>query len=1152
MARHESPPLLGVGETVPVLHGLVKSGTLLGSYEILGRLGAGSMGEVYRARDVNLHRDVAIKILPDEIASDEGRLRRFEQEALTASSLSHPNIVHIYALGDEGGKTFVVMELVEGETLRDLIQRGPLPPERVLDYGRQIAAGLAKSHSAGIVHRDLKPENLMVSTDDYIKILDFGLAKNVRALEGGSEVETQTRLGTRPGVVLGTVGYMSPEQARGEAADTRSDQFALGAVLYELATGRRAFEAASAVETLSAIIAEEPEPLTRLAPTMPPAFGRVVHRCLAKHRDGRFDDTAAIVGELRGIDPALSTSVPPASHTVGRNESLRELREAADSVRAGAGAVRSIAGEAGIGKTTLVETFLEDLDHVIVCRGRCSERLAGAEAYLPFLDALEGLSGQVQYRRLLKETAPRWHEQIVSQAHDRPAQRVSSQEQMKREMAGFLESLSKRAPVVVFLDDLHWADASTVDLLAYLGARLDRMRVLFVLTYRPADLQLADHPFVPFKLDLQARGSLREIHLPFLSLDEVRAYIDLTFPDNAFPRELADLIYEKTEGNPLFMVDLLRYLRDKETLALRDGRWVVVGLMGHIERDLPQSVRGMIERKLGRLHEEDRKLMAVAAVEGYRFRSAILAKVLEVDPADIEERLEALERIHGLVKLAGEEELPDGSLTARYQFIHVLYQNALDASVTPSRRVSLSRRVAQVKLDAFEGQTAKVASELAVLFERGREWARAANCYRLASGNANEVFASREAMRLAQKGIDLLRRVDDSRERNEEELRLQLALGMSLVALKGHSSEGVGDAYSRAWELSQILGGEIGMASALAGIWGYRAVRGDSRGALEAGRRLLELAESHGEVEGVGLARLELGATLFYRGAFEESMDQLIRGLELADDCDTTAYGFELDLGINCRRMLACTEWIMGYPDRARARIGEALELATARKHLFNKAYALFFAGFLASFLRDREDTKRFGENLVELSREQGYRLFELWGELLVAWSAGTNTDLQRSRDLIETVREQIEAELLLPFWLGLASELQLRAGRYDEALESLAEASEIADRTEQHFWDAEIHRLRGEAHRLKGVAGEEVEVSFRTAVDVARRQRALSLELRAATSLARLLAAEGEREEARVLLVSCYEKFTEGFDSEDLTSARSLLDALKDRNEEC
>ena len=244
-------------------------------YRIIGKLGAGGMGDVYRARDTRLDRDVAIKVLPTSFANDEDRLRRFEQEARATSALNHPNILTVYDIGSHEGSPFIVAELLEGEELRQLLNDGPLPPRKAVDFARQIASGLAAAHEKGITHRDLKPENLFVTTDGRVKILDFGLAKlrPQRSEPAGSGVATQKAI-TDPGAVMGTVGYMSPEQVRGQEVDYRSDIFSFGAILYEMLTGRRAFLRETMAETMTAILKEEPEEVTAINSKTPPGTMR--------------------------------------------------------------------------------------------------------------------------------------------------------------------------------------------------------------------------------------------------------------------------------------------------------------------------------------------------------------------------------------------------------------------------------------------------------------------------------------------------------------------------------------------------------------------------------------------------------------------------------------------------------------------------------------------------------------------------------------------------------------------------------------------------------------------------------------------------------------------------------------------------------------
>jgi eukaryotic-like serine/threonine-protein kinase len=264
----------------------LEPGTRLGPYEIVAPLGAGGMGEVYRAHDARLKRDVAIKVLP-RVGADPETLRRFEREAQAVAALEHPSIVAIHDVGSEGALPYVVMELLDGTTLRARLADGPLPLDTAVRWARALAQALAAAHGKGIVHRDLKPENVIVTSDGRVKILDFGLARR-DPVAGASESEATASLVTEPGTALGTVGYMAPEQARGGAARASADVFAFGVVLWEMLAGRRAFRRDSAIETLHAILKEEPAPLSSLRRDVPPPLETIVRRCLAKEPAERF------------------------------------------------------------------------------------------------------------------------------------------------------------------------------------------------------------------------------------------------------------------------------------------------------------------------------------------------------------------------------------------------------------------------------------------------------------------------------------------------------------------------------------------------------------------------------------------------------------------------------------------------------------------------------------------------------------------------------------------------------------------------------------------------------------------------------------------------------------------------------------------------
>jgi eukaryotic-like serine/threonine-protein kinase len=286
----------------------IAPGTRFGECEILSQVGAGGMGEVYAARDLSLGREVAIKVLPESLERDPERLRRFEQEARAAAALNHPNIVSIYRFGTrEHGPAYVVTELLQGQTLRERLATGALPVRKAVEYVIQVTRGLAAAHERGIIHRDLKPENLFITRDGVVKILDFGLAKLISPDTGG-EQETMSYRATEPGIVLGTVGYMSPEQVRGQAVDARSDLFSLGAILYEMLSGKRAFQRDTAADTMSAILKEEPPELSMEGRNLPPGLGRIVHRCMEKDPAERYQSARDLGFNLELLSTPVSGS----------------------------------------------------------------------------------------------------------------------------------------------------------------------------------------------------------------------------------------------------------------------------------------------------------------------------------------------------------------------------------------------------------------------------------------------------------------------------------------------------------------------------------------------------------------------------------------------------------------------------------------------------------------------------------------------------------------------------------------------------------------------------------------------------------------------------------------------------------------------------
>jgi tetratricopeptide (TPR) repeat protein len=821
------------------------SGALVGPYRLEALLGEGGMGSVYRAVDTRLDRPVAIKVCAERFND------RFEREARSIAALNHPNICTLYDVG----ANYLVMELVEGRTLSGL--RGQTPLSEAWRIGSQVAAAVAAAHSTGIVHRDIKPSNVMLRADGWVKVLDFGLALRTSAELGEN---TQTAI-TESGMRVGTLRYMSPEQAKGAATAPATDIFSLGILLYELAAGRHPFEGASQLEVLSAIVSAAPVRPSRFRPEISEAVENLILRMLEK--DPRLRPAADEVARTlsAGSGPSAGAVVPPRARRlmVGRDKELGELRAALDAADAGSGQMLCVAGEAGIGKSALLEDFASELraGECLLASGRCSERLAGSEAYQPLLEALESLlrGGGERMAQIMKSVAPTWYVQIAPvSASDTSEEKIladvqaASQARLKRELVAFLEEAGRARPLALFLDDMHWADDSTVDVISYAGARLSTMRVLILAAYRPSDLLLARHAFLRVRQELQARGVCRELALGFLSAADVQNYLDLEFPGHAFPAELARTIHTNTEGSALFMADLARYLRDRGAVAETEGQWRLVKPLAEIVRELPESVRSMIERKIDRLDEAQRKLAVAAAIQGQEFDSAIVARALSMDAAEAEEGLEALDRLHGLVHLTGEREYPDATLTLRYSFVHVLYQNALEGSLPATRKAALSGATARALLAAYGARSGEVAAQLALLFWTAREYARASDHFLEAARNAARVYGYPEACGLAHRAIEAAEKLQGN-DRHSRVPAAALEMGGFYQATARF------DEAIAAFEAAEQAGAAAGepklQASALskaaiAHFWSKRVA--EAQRCAERARELARLADSNTEI----------------------------------------------------------------------------------------------------------------------------------------------------------------------------------------------------------------------------------------------------------------------------------------------------------------
>jgi predicted ATPase len=821
-----------------------------------------------------------------------------------------------------------------------------------------------------------------------------------------------------------------------------------------------------------------------------------------------------------------------------------------------------VAGEAGMGKTTLVDEFIHQIGGSTgvwsIARGRCSERLAGAEGYLPFLEALDHLirndPGQT-LAHLLKTTAPGWYSQVATaSSRDTPAgglvpeTAAAAQQRMKRELGVFFEEATRLRPMVLCLDDLHWADLSTVDLLAYLGPKLPSMRLLLIGAYRPAELLLGKHPFLPVRQELQAHGTCREVALDFLTLEDVERYLAVEFPNHLFPPELPALVHARTEGNALFMVNLVRYLVDNRVIG-RQGdppgdRWVLLQPLAEIERDMPESVRSMIQRKIDRLDPVDRRLLAAAALQGLEFDSAVLSKALAMDPVEVEDRLEEIERGHAIIRRLGEAEHPDRTLTLRCGFVYGVYQDALHDLLTPARRALVSGGVAQALEQFYGARKTEIASQLALLLETAREFSRASEYFLLAAQHALKVCANQEAAAMARRGIEAIRTAPASPERSKHELRLQTALAMASMAIS-YSADEVATALGRSRELCQELGDNLKLLGVMGGLHGYHSVRAHHLTALELGEQMLQLAEQMKEPRRLAQAHYFVGSSLLDTGKPLEALEHFKQGIAFTQPNPSGAEPVH-NPAVTCRCYAARALIFLGRSQESFQMIQEALDISKKMRHPINYTFALMIASFLHQHHRDWRKAEEHATAMTVLARENGFQYLTAFGFILEGWALSEQGSLEegaaRLRKGIQAF-EAVGAEVGRPHYRALLADTLARLGQVDEALATIHDALEGVERTGERYYEAEIHRVHGQLlARSNDPAAEE---TLRRAVQVAAGQCARAFELRAAIRLAAFLAGRNQKGEARDVLAPVFAYFNGAPETPDLRDAKALLDEV-------
>jgi len=895
---------------------------------------------------------------------------------------------------------------------------------------------------------------------------------------------------------------------------------------------------------------------------------------------------------------------------VDREHELQELRGYLERALAGQGQVCYVTGQAGSGKTALVRHFVQQAftadPDLIVAMGSCNAQTGIGDPCLPFREALAMLTGDASAQQAAKRIAPEnanrlravlvrsvqvlveagpeligvfvpggqlagalgravvkkvgWMDQLDELAKRKvgPGEPVAEQSRIFEQYTAYLQRLSTRTPLILFLDDLQWADNSSLGLLFHLGRRVDSSRILILGAYRPNDVALGRggerHPLEPVVHELtRYRGDVS------IDLDAIPETVSRQFVDGLLDAEPNDLgqafrqaLFHQTGGHALFTVELIQAMQERGDLIRDgDGRWVESpSLDWHV---LPARVEGVIKEHISRLDEELKEMLTVASVEGAEFTAEVVARVQAMPERQaVQELSSELQRQHRLVSDLGLVQLGHLRLSL-YRFVHNLFQDYLYGSLDEVERACLHRDVGEAIEALFDRQTEEVAAQLARHFEEGGIPAKAA-AYRLQAGNrAHRMSAHEEAAAHLTRGLELLASLPLGVERMQLELGLQTSLGTTLIAMRGYACPEVEQAYVRARELCHALGDPPQVIPVSFGLCLFYMMHGELKKARDEGERLLLLAQQAGDIGYVVGVHLPLGETFLMQADLERSrwhLEQPVALYSPSRDRDLARQQGQ-DPAVASLLFLSWALWLQGCPEQATLKMEAALKLAEELNHPYTNTQAALLASTFHQFLRQWPQCQTQAERALELA-DQGHFRFLQAGCTMHRGSALAQQG--RVEEGIAVLRQGLDAweatgtQLALPYSRARLAEAYLLAGRREEGLQTLDESFYCV---EEVWWLPEQHRLRAELLLLAPGYEAEAEASLRQALDLARSQKSKSLDLRVAMSLARLLRQQGRAAEGRDLLAECYAWFTEGFDTPDLQEARELLEELAERRRE-
>jgi predicted ATPase len=859
--------------------------------------------------------------------------------------------------------------------------------------------------------------------------------------------------------------------------------------------------------------------------------------------------------------PRLS-AVPAAPALVGRDAEVAQVQACLARARGGQRQVLFVTGEAGIGKTTLVEACVQAVEAHgggWIGWGQCIESYGPGTGYLPVLEALgrlcRGPTGAT-VRAQLQQWAPTWLVQlsgvlpVAEQARLQRRTLGATRERLFQELAQAFEALTQAQLGVLVLEDLHWSDPSTVDVLTMLARRREAAQLVILGTYRPVELILRAHPLKAAATELHLHGHCAELALPYLAEAAVAAYVAQHFPAPV-AQSVAPVIYQRTAGQPLFMVHLAAYLAQQAGRAASADAELAARVAAAAEA-VPSGVQQLIELQLGHLRAEEQDVLALASVVGVEFAVASVAAGLQTALDRPEAVCEALARRGQFLEACGLAMWPDGTVSGQYRFRHTVYQQVLYRQVAAAQRVQGHRRIGTRLEVGYGAQTAEIAAALAMHFERGRDYQRAVPYLQQAAENATQRHAPHEVIALVTKGLELLATLPETRERVQREVDLLIALGAALRATKGQGAPEIAQTYKRARQLCHHLNDPHRLFLTLRGLWNSSHARAELQTAQALGEQLLTLAQQGHDTAMRMAAHMALGTTLFMRGAAAAAHTHFAQAIALYDAHQHRAAAllYGEDVGVTSHSRDSWTLWYLGYPDQALAQSQAAVTLAQQLAHPLSLSFALGEAAVLHQFCHEWQAAQAHAAAARHLATDHGFPHWRAYGAILHGWALVHQGEAKAGIEQLHQgmmARRTTGAALARPYFLSLLAEAHRATGQPEAGLMALTEAFTLVETSGECWYVPELYRLKGTLLLQQSPDHHvDAEVCFQHAIRIAQSQHAKSLELRAATSLARLWQQQGKRTEAYELLAPIYGWFTEGFDTADLQDAQTLLQALE------